>query len=552
LCLLVAFVVSGGCSRKGHDKAAKRTAVSTKTDTASQTHAQHPNPLAPPPLLTLPELAPPPGKQARRGGTLRVHLEAEPPHLNPLLDTVQVIDRVVTGLVYETLIECRGGGYQPGLADTWEVSADGLRILLHLRTGTRWHDDKPFTALDVQATLEHLLRSPNRSGLLHTMVADIEGVDIMPERMVRLRLFRPSDLTLRALCEVPMLPAEPLRTGGQRLSQLGRSPIGTGPYRVTGWDRGKRIKLARARESTGMDAPTVDEIVFEIDTDPARALTRLRRGEIDILPRVSEVHYPEQVSLATLRDVLSLFMLRPDRYTFVSLNTKRGVLADATFRHALSLLWDRKRFASEFHHGLARPIGAPTFGSVPADPFDREKAKRLFDQAGFVDTDGDGVREIGGAAIRMTFLIPSGSHTLASEVHAFALDLRRVGILLDHQTIDAGTMFSRVERGDYDMAALTWDGRKDEDPRVLLGTQGEYGYTGYRSDRFSATVDMLKAATSPAARAPILQQLAEVLAGDRPALFLYRHDVPLLMSRRVHGLAAIGDRLDFRSIWMDP
>jgi peptide/nickel transport system substrate-binding protein len=551
LCLVVAFLV-GGCSRKSRDKAAKRAAAAAKAEADPRAREQAPNPLAPPPVLSLPEQPTPPGKGAHPGGTLRIHLEAEPPHLNPLVDTVQVIERVVTGLVYETLIECRGTSYLPGLADTWEVSPDGLRIMLHLRNGSRWHDDRPFSGLDVQATLEHLLRSPNRSTLLHTMVADIEGVDILPDRMVRLRLFRPSDLTLRGLCEVPMLPAEPLRTGGQRLTQLGRAPVGTGPYRVTGWERGKRIKLVRARPAEALDAPKVDEIVFEIDTDPARALTRLRRGEIDILPRVSEVHYPEQVSQATLRDVLWLFMLRPERYTFVSLNTRHGALSSVAFRHALSQLWDRKRFTSEFHHDLGRPIGAPTFGDVPPDPFDRAAASRLFDQAGFIDTDGDGVREIGGTAIRLTFLLPSGARTLASEVHAFALDLRRVGILLDHTTMDAGTLFSKVERGDFDMAALTWDGRKDEDPRLLMGPQGDYQYTGYRSERFSALVDTIKAATSPKERAPLLEQLAQLLATDRPALFLYRHDVPLLLSRRVHGLAAIGDRLDFRSIWLDP
>jgi peptide/nickel transport system substrate-binding protein len=503
-------------------------------------------------MRSLPEKAPPPGKAAQRGGILKVHLEAEPPHLNPLLDTVQVIDRVVGGLVYETLLECPGNGYQPGLADTWELSSDGLRLTLHLKTGARWQDDKILSGLDVQATLEHLMRSPYRSALLHTMIADLEGVDVLPERMVRLRLTRPSDLTLRALCEIPILPAEPLRTGGARLVQLGRSPIGTGPFRVSAWERGKRIKLVRVRAAAVPDSPMLDEIDFEIDGDAARALTRVRRGEIDILPRVSEVHFPDQVSTATLRDALAVFLLQPHRYSFVALNTRRGVLADPVFRHALSLLWDRERFASEFHHGLVRPIGAPTFGTAPPDKFDRALAGRLLDQAGFRDTDGDGVREVGGTPIRLTFLVPASSKTLASEVRAFAMDLRRAGILLDTSNLDGVTLFSRVERGDYDLCGLTWDGRKDEDPRLLMGSQGDFQYTGYKTERFSNAMDHLRTAPSPAARAPVLQQIADILASDRPALFLYRHDVPMLAAKRVHGLAAVGDKLDLRSVWVDP
>jgi peptide/nickel transport system substrate-binding protein len=403
--------------------------------------------------------------------------------------------------------------------------------------------------MDVQATLEHLMRAPGRSALLHAMVADLEGVDVMVDHSIRLRLVRPNGLVLRALCEIPILPAEPLRSGGPKQHQLARAPLGTGPFRLSAWERGKRIKLVRSRATEGTH---LDEIIFEIDNDPARALTRLRRGEIDILPRVSEVHYPEQVSQATLRDVLDLFVLTPHRYSFIALNTRRGVLADVAFRHALSLLWDRARFATEIHRGLVRPIGAPTFGHVPADPLDRAQAGRLLDQAGFQDTDGDGVRDVGRAAIRLTFLVPSGSRTLATEVRAFAMDLRRSGILLDTATLDGASLFSRVEQGDFDMAALTWEGRKDEDPRLLLTPQGDFQYTGYRPDKLVGLLELVRGAQTPEARSPLLAQLATMLGDDRPALFLYRHDVPVLVSKRVHGLAANGERLDLRSVWVDP
>jgi peptide/nickel transport system substrate-binding protein len=549
-CIFTVLVFGLACTRKGREKSAKR--ANAGPDAGAAALGLHSTPATVPPMKTLPEIPPLPGKTTQRGGVLKVHLEAEPPHLNPLDDTVQVIDRVVGGLVFETLIDCFGDRYQPNLADSWDLSTDGLRLTMHLKVGVRWQDDKVFSGLDVQATLEHLMRSPTRSELLHAMIADLEGVDVLPDRMVRLRLSRPSDLTLRALCEIPILPAEPLRSGGARLAQFGRAPIGTGPFRVTSWERGKRIKLARSHGASASEGPPLEGIEFEIDADPARALTRMRRGEIDILPRVSEMHFPEQVSQATLRDVLELYLLTPQRYSFVAMNTRRGVLADAIFRHALSLLWDRERFASEFHHGLARPIGAPTFGAAPADKFDRIRAGALLEQAGFRDTDGDGVRDVGGTPIKLTFLVPANARTLTAEVRAFAMDLRRAGILLDTTSLDGVALLARVERGDFDLCGLTWDGRKDEDPRLLISSQGDFQYTGFRSEGFTTVIDRLRVSSSPATRAPLLQQLADILANDRPALFLYRHDVPTLVSRRVHGLAAVGDRLDFRSVWVEP
>jgi peptide/nickel transport system substrate-binding protein len=495
----------------------------------------------------LPEIAPAPNKAEPYGGSLHVHLEAEPPHLNPLQDQLAVIDRVVGGLVYETLLECRGNQYQPGLAESWEVSPDGERITLKLRHAARWHDDRVVSGMDVQASLEPLLRSGNKS-ILRTILVDVEGVDVVPGG-ARLRLLRRSDLVLRALCEIPILPAEGLRTAP---TQLGRQPVGTGPFKFASWERGKRIRLVRSRPAEKPQPPFLDEIVFEIDNDGSRALVHTRRGEIDVLPRLLDILYPDQVAPATLRDTLELWWLTPSRYSFILPNHRRGPLADARFRHALSLLWDRKRFAEEIHRGLKHPIGAPTFATVPADPFDRARAMALLDESGFRDTDGDGVRDVGGEPIRLNFLLPAGARNLATELKAYALDLRRAGLLLDTVPVDAAGLQSRLERGDFDLATLTWEGQPDEDPRVLLASQGQLSPSGFHSETLQSLIDGVVLAANPAGRAPLLQKLGEWLANERPIIFLYRQEVPALANRRVHGLAGSGERLDLRGAWVDP
>ena len=533
-----------GCNRRP----SRRGTTKLHSDAGTAQAARRP---VLPASLKLPQIAPKPAKTEPYGGTLRVHLESEPPHLNPLQDQLQVIQRVVSGLVYETLIECRENQYRPGLAESWEVSSDGLRLTFKLRSGARWHDDRGFSGLDVQASFEPLLRSSNQT-IFHAMLEDVEGVDVLPERGARFRLRRPSDLVLRALCEIPILPAETLRKAGSAVTQLGRQPVGTGPFRFAAWERGKRIRLVRAHPAERPQPPYLDEIVFEIENDGSKALVRTRRGEIDILPRVLEVLYPDQVTPATLRNTLDLWWLTPDRISFIVPNHRRGPLGDARFRHALSLLWDRTRFAEEIHHGLTRPVGAPAFAQFPADPLDRKQAIALLDAAGFRDNDGDGVRDVGGAPIRLTFLVPAGARSLAAEVKGYALDLRRAGLLLDTASVDASSLQARLDRGDFDLAILTWEGRPDEDPRPLFGNQGQLAFSGFRSDPLQALLDQLPLAPGPAARKPELQRIGEWLANERPVIFLYRHDVPALVGKRVHGLAGIGDRLDLRSVWVEP
>jgi peptide/nickel transport system substrate-binding protein len=533
-------LVAIGCNR---NKAATRS----RRPDAGPVEPLHP---PPPPTVALPETAreaPPAGV---RGGVLRVHLEAEPPHLNPLLDGHQVILRVVSGLVYESLLECGSEGYRPGLAERWEESSDGLRLLLHLRPNVRWHDGHPMGPLDVQASLEPLLRSSSRQPALRALLSDIEAVDAMPDRVVRLRLHRPSRLVLRALCEVPILPAESLHGTPSQLTQLGRQPIGTGPFRFAAWERGKRIRLVR-QGTRGDGPPYLDEISFEIDGDGARALARTRRGDLDVLPRVLDIHYPDQVGSGAIREALNLYRLTPDRYSFLVVNHHHPLLADGRFRRALALSWNRARLAEEVHRGLARPIAAP-FGAVPPLPFDRAAAQRLLEEVGLRDENGDGVRDRNGSPVHLSMLLPAGSRAAAAEVKAFALDLRRVGLLLDPVTVDAGTFLQRLKQGEYDLAPMSWEGRPDDDPRILFGPQGELAFTGYRSDALLALLDELRLADGPRARAPLLQRIGETLAAEQPAIFLYRHDVVALVSRRVHGLAGSGDRLDLRAVWVDP
>ena len=119
----------------------------------------------PPPAETLPAPAAVPAP-ARRGGTLRVHLDGEPPNLMPLGDVEASALQVTSGLLYETLLDCSDGSYKPGLAESWDVSDDRMRLAVRVRGGVRWNDHRAFGVLDVQATLEPLLRKGNDASAL--------------------------------------------------------------------------------------------------------------------------------------------------------------------------------------------------------------------------------------------------------------------------------------------------------------------------------------------------------------------------------------------------
>jgi peptide/nickel transport system substrate-binding protein len=540
--LALVFLTSAGCRAK---KPPPSTATASGSPDLQLIHA--PPPSADP--VPSPAEVPAP---ARKGGALRVHLDAEPTSLLPLAESDAAAAQVTTGLIYETLLDCRDGTYKPGLAESWDVSNDGMRLAVRVRSGVHWHDHRAFGVLDVQGTVEPLLRTGTDAPVLRAELADVASIELVTERTVRFVLKRPSDFALRALCDVPMLPDHLVHGIRPEASPIARQPVGTGPFRFAGWDHGKRIRLERAPEYWGQPAG-VDEIVFDLDPDAVRSLNRTRRGEIDVLSRVIDAHYPDQVEPTTLHGGTTLLRLRSRRYSFLSVNHLHYPLSDPRFRKALTMLWDRTRFAGELHNDLARPIGGPPLvDDLPAPPLDRRRAATALDDAGYRDNDADGVRDHLGHPIRLTLLEPAGNRQFHVEAHAFALEARKVGILIDLLPADAATIQQRLKRGEYDLAPLIWEGTPDEDPEPLYGTGGAFNYGGYRSSALEALIDEARGAVGPLARAPILERIARLLADEQPVIFLYRYDIPALASTRVHGLAAVGDRLDLRRVWLDP
>jgi peptide/nickel transport system substrate-binding protein len=377
-------------------------------------------------------------------------------------------------------------------------------------------------------------------------------MEIVTERTIRFVLKRPSDLALRALCDVPILPDHIIRNVRIESAPIARAPIGTGPYRFVGWDRGKRIRLERSTDYWG-PAPGVDDIVFDVDADAVRALNRTRRGEIDILSRVLDVHYPEQVEPTTLHGGAALYRLKSRRYSFLAVNHAHYPLSDARFRRAIAMLWDRKRFSGELRSDLARPIGGPAMDGDDAPPpaFDRRAAIALFDEAGYRDSDADGVRDNQGRPIRLTMLEPAGNKLFNVEARAFVLEMRKAGVLVDLVPTDSATIMQRLKRGEFDLAPMTWQGAPDDVPAALFGSDGAFNFGGYKSGAMDAMLDEARAAAGPLARASILDRITRLVTEDQPAIFLYRYDVPALVAGRVHGLAAVGDRFDLRRVWLE-
>jgi hypothetical protein len=200
-----------------------------------------------------------------------------------------------------------------------------------------------------------------------------------------------------------------------------------------------------------------------------------------VLPRVLDVHYPDQVGSGALREALSLYRLTPERYSFLVVNHRHGAAGRPAGAPGPGLAVEPGRLAEEMHRGPGpahrRPLRQPAATAL------RSGRRTAAAGRGRLQGRRRGRRaRAGWRPIRLSLLQVAGSRAAAAEGRPSPLDLRRAGLLLELITVDAEALLARLKQGDFDLAPMFWEGRPDDDPRTLFGPQGELAFTGYRSD----------------------------------------------------------------------
>ncbi len=472
----------------------------------------------------------------RPADRLTVHLDRQPDHLNPMVVPSRWTRRIAHGPIFETLLRYGppelGFGpvpYEPLLARSVDVSADGRSIHIELRDDARFHDGEPLTAADVAFSLEVARTRPGASHL-RGYFTDVTSVDVAGEHRLDIELSRRNSFVRRGLAEVPILPKHVY--GRSLRSEPGRV-VGTGPFALERWDE-TGVHLRRFSEYWG-DEPAVREVVFDYVPDAARALVLARRGAIDLLPEVGPAHIRETKQTPQASGGLRELAFRPPELSLLALNSRRGALEDPDVRRALALAIDRGELASLARRGPAIPApgpvwtGGPVHGPpVPPFPHDPDTARRLLDEVGWAMGSGS-VRERDGQPLRVTLLTPNGSDDPVRE--QIERDLRAVGAVV--ATEEAGSsvaLAERVRRGEFELALVDWRGEADRDPRPLLT-----GTFTPETEELADAVATLRRARSARARSEAATSLAQAFARSLPWVPLTQPTPSGLVAERVRG-----------------
>ena len=470
------------------------------------------------------------------GGTYVEGIAGQPQVLNPLLSGYNPPDQDLCALIFSGMTRLgEHGKVEPDLASSWEIGADGLSYVFHLRPNAYWHDGTPVTADDVILTLR-LIQDPQFSGPSELgadvwRMVEIDKIDALTLQFTLSEPFAPFlDYTT-----VGILPAHKIAgIGAANLSSasFNLAPVGSGPFQVEEIEAEGGIvtsvvlrhfpRYFRAR-------PYLDRIQFLFYSDYGAALDAYAGGDVEGVGRIETRDLERAAELGDL----NLFSAPIAEYGIVFLNLDNPDLPffqEKEVRQALMLGLDRQRLIDDALGGQALITDSPIIPGTWAYQADRrdyahdlDGAEILLDEAGWVKATAMDTRHRSGDIFRFT-LLTSRDPAREAAAQMLADQWAELGIEVAVASVSAGELRAALEERDFEAALVHLKLPGDPDPYPFWHeTQVDQGqnYAGFVHRRISEVVERARVTPNENRRLVLYDEFQELFAEELPSLPLY-------------------------------
>jgi peptide/nickel transport system substrate-binding protein len=435
-------------------------------------------------------------------------------------------------LMFDTLIwKDSTGEFIPWLATSWDSSPDGLTWTFKVREGVRWQDGEPLTADDVVFTYRYMAQP----GLKYAPdVKAIEKVEQVDDHTVVMTLARPTPPFLRnVIGVVPIIPRHIWEGVADPKGFTEEAAfIGSGAYRLIEYDKAQGTFLFEANDDFWLGAPYVKRIEMVEVGDQAVALKQGAVHGVDLGSKGTRA--TDDVLALFLEDSRFAEMTAPGDWSLaLYFNMERDPFADKSFRQAVAYAFDLQMMVDQLLLGDGLP-GSPGHlppsntwmdPDAPAHVYDPARAKALLDEGGYLDRDGDGVREtLGGVPLEFELTFSEDYPREAEMIRGW---LEAMGIGLKLRVLDRTTLDQVTTEGQYELALIgAGGGGADPDSlRESLASDSEYesfsSVFGYKNERFDELAAQQSVTLDEAARREMVYEMQLILAEDVPTIPLY-------------------------------
>lgn len=484
------------------------------------------------------------------GDTLVLAIPFDPGNFNPIVAPYALsgyfTENVALGLAARELGP-DGVRYAPALAEGWEWSEDGRSLTYTLREGLVWDDGAPITSADAAFTWS-LIANPAVASNWHNDTTLVAGVDTPDPRTVIFRFHQPGNpALLQGVSARGLLPQH--RLSGVDPSSLrghdsARAPTASGPWRVASWKPEERVVLEPNPSGSAWPRPWLERVVARVLPEYSTRLLELRSGALDMLTNLELSDVP----LVEQDPRLRVIRVPVSSVRYVGWNTRDARLASVEVRRALGQAIDREGIIrshltlnGEPWAQLAVSTVAPTLGAwsntaLTPLAYDVQAARAGLAQAGWADTDGDGVLDRGGEPLRLSLLIQSGypeGERLAVQIQAM---LREVGVQLDIQPAEPNRFSALARQHEFEAILWSFGNNPRVDPYLQWHTDGQYNWMQYSDPQTDALLAQVRAATTLEEAQRAAREAQARVFDAHVASFLFWEDTPLAIDRRFQGV----------------
>lgn len=429
-------------------------------------------------------------------------LTLTPSGIDPHIDASSELGIPLTS-VYDPLVWLTPEGeFVAGLAEQWETSADGLTYTFHLRDDVTFHDGTPFNAHAVQFSLDRIADPDTMSQKARGMLGPYDHTEIVDQYTVRVRFREPYAPFLTSLSTVYLAMVSP-----EAVSQWGSEyqfhQVGTGPFMFDEYVPKDHLTLVRNPDydwaPTFFDRqgpPELEKITFRFYPDPATRVLALESGEADVMGEISPT---DAVRLDESADYNLIPVPIPGQPLQFFVNTQRAPLDDLRVRQALLYAVDREAIVRtvfrEYSLPAYGPLSQATFAYDPTVEtmydYDPQRAAALLEEAGWIDSDGDGVRDRDGVPLRLETILMGWGY-IPHVAQMLQDQLQRVGVDMDSREMTFSNAISDVAAGKYHLAPFVFSSSDPDIIRTCFQSEnidGGFNWSKFADPRLDAWLD---------------------------------------------------------------
>lgn len=409
--------------------------------------------------------------------------------LNPLLSTDKDTF-AISNLVYDSLFEMDDNFIPTGsLADKYSIDTVNSTVTINLKRNVKWHDETSFDSADVIFTYL-AIRAIGEDGQYFSVLENIEGISKSGDYKIKVK-FKPNNIDLGCLT-FPILPEHKyasindLKTVDDKFK-----PVGTGKYKFSSYDNTRKLVLKKNSEYFGEKA--MSDISFEVIDDDENLVRLVESSNISC----ADLTDFDRETKITKKNIEIENYQTPD-LVFVGYNFARDIMQKNTLRKAISYLIDRKSILSECYYGSGVIGNMYPLNYLGLDNskqninYNVSKAEEILKDAGYEDTNSDGILEYENQTIQLSMLVNSDMKSRVAASEIIKASLANSGISVNVTPVPTDEYLNYLVAGNFDIYIGGISFNQTIDMRKLMSKEGEYNYTSYVNGALDIEMNKLK------------------------------------------------------------